>query len=73
MGSAIGIGRLGAILAPLASGALLDHGWEPAQLYFLFAAPFAIAAIAVLLIGPSPGRLAAAALQSGAPAGNTRT
>ena len=51
MGSAIGIGRLGAILAPLASGALLDRGWEAAQLYGLFSGPFAIAAMAMLLIG----------------------
>ena len=60
MGAAIGIGRLGAILAPLASGALLDHGWEPAQLYFLFSGPFALATIAMLVIGPSPAPLAAA-------------
>jgi benzoate transport len=53
MGWAIGIGRFGAILAPLASGALLDHGWAPAQLYFLFSAPFAIAGVAMLLIGAS--------------------
>jgi benzoate transport len=53
MGWAIGIGRFGAILAPLASGMLLDCGWAPAQLYFLFSAPFAIAAVAMLLIGPS--------------------
>jgi len=43
MGCAIGIGRLGAILAPLASGALLDRGWEAQQLYGLFSGPFAIA------------------------------
>jgi benzoate transport len=53
MGWAIGIGRFGAILAPLASGALLDHGWAPAQLYFLFSAPFAAAGVAMLLIGAS--------------------
>src|SRR5208282_4079828 len=53
MGWAIGIGRFGAILAPLASGALLDHGWAPAQLYFLFSAPFAIAGVAMLLVGAS--------------------
>ena len=51
MGSAIGIGRLGAILAPIVTGALLDSGWAPAQLYFLFAVPFVIAALAMLLIG----------------------
>jgi benzoate transport len=53
MGWAIGIGRFGAILAPLASGALLDHGWAPAQLYFLFSAPFAVAGVAMLLVGAS--------------------
>jgi len=53
MGWAIGIGRFGAILAPLASGALLDRGWLPAQLYFFFSAPFLTAAIAILLIGPA--------------------
>jgi benzoate transport len=53
MGWAIGIGRFGAILAPLASGALLDRGWLPAQLYFFFSAPFVIAAVALVLIGPA--------------------
>ena len=53
MGWAIGIGRLGAILAPLGAGALLDRGWRPGQLYFLFAVPFVIAAIATLILGPS--------------------
>lgn len=53
MGWAIGIGRFGAILSPLASGALLDRGWLPAQLYFFFSAPFVIAAIALFLIGPA--------------------
>lgn len=56
MGWAIGIGRFGAILSPLASGALSDHGWLPAQLYTLFSVPFAIAAVAMLLIGPARSR-----------------
>src|SRR5207237_102196 len=54
MGCAIGIGRLGAILAPFASGALLDRGWEAQQLYGLFSGPFAIAAMAMLLVGSRP-------------------
>jgi benzoate transport len=54
MGWAVGIGRLGAIMAPLASGALLDRGWAPAQLYYLFSGPFVVAAIAMLVIGRSP-------------------
>lgn len=56
MGWAIGIGRAGAILAPLASGALLDSGWSPAQLYFFFAAPFVVAAGASLFLGPTRTR-----------------
>jgi benzoate transport len=56
MGWAIGIGRFGAILAPLASGALLDRGWLPAQLYFFFGAPFVVAAAALFLIGPAGAR-----------------
>jgi benzoate transport len=59
MGWAIGVGRFGAILAPLASGALLDHGWLPAQLYFFFSAPFVVAALAILLIGPARARATA--------------
>jgi len=56
MGWAIGIGRFGAILAPLASGALLDRGWLPAQLYFFFSTPFIVAAVAIFLICPARAR-----------------
>ena len=50
MGSAVGIGRFGAILAPVVSGILLDRGWHPAHLYVLYAVPFAIAALAMLRV-----------------------
>ena len=33
VGWAIGIGRIGAIVAPLATGALLDASWAPTHLY----------------------------------------
>ncbi|ALC06544.1 major facilitator superfamily permease [Corynebacterium deserti GIMN1.010] len=33
VGTAIGVGRVGAILAPLLVGNLLDAGWSPEQLY----------------------------------------
>jgi len=56
MGWAIGIGRIGAIVSPFASGALSDHGWLPAQLYVLFTVPFAVAAVAMLVIGPARSR-----------------
>ena len=47
MGWAIGIGRFGAILAPIATGVLVDHGWRPMQLYFAFTIAFLIAALAL--------------------------
>jgi benzoate transport len=56
MGWAIGIGRFGSILAPTVSGALGDLGWLPAQLYVLFSVPFAIAAVAMLVLGPARSR-----------------
>jgi nitrate/nitrite transporter NarK len=57
MGWAVGIGRLGAILAPLAAGALLERGWVPSQLYWLFSVPFVVAAVAMLWIVPARTRL----------------
>ena len=51
MGWAIGIGRAGAILSPLTAGLLLDGGWQPFTLYYLFALPLAVAAVAVLACG----------------------
>ena len=51
MGLAIGVGRFGAILAPLATGILLDHDWSGPQLYRLCAIPFGVAAIAALALG----------------------
>jgi MFS family permease len=59
MGWAIGIGRMGAILAPLTAGVLLDSGWAPPQLYYVFAIPLLLAVVAVLAIrakAPAAGR-----------------
>ncbi len=53
MGWAIGIGRLGAILAPTMAGLLLDGGWQPASLYYVFALPLIAAALAVMAAGAS--------------------
>jgi len=47
MGWSIGIGRLGAILAPITAGMLIDSGWESLHLYYVFAVPVLIAALAV--------------------------
>jgi benzoate transport len=47
MGWAIGIGRLGAIVAPVAAGVLVDGGWTTPQLYGAFAAPLGAAMLMV--------------------------
>jgi len=49
VGYAIGVGRLGAILAPMMAGLLLDGGWKPAGLYYTFALPLILGAVAVML------------------------
>ncbi len=69
MGSAIGIGRFGAILAPIVSGALLDAGWTPARLYVLFVIPYLIAALAMLGIRWSERRTAAMPIELYSPSG----
>jgi len=51
MGWSIGFGRLGAVLAPLAAGTLVDAGWPTGNLYSVFALPLLIAIISVALIG----------------------
>lgn len=56
MGWAIGIGRIGAIVAPTMAGLLLDGGWQPASLYYVFALPLVVAALAVM--ATSTGRSA---------------
>jgi benzoate transport len=56
MGWGIGIGRIGAILAPLATGALVDRGWHSVELYSAFAGTFLIAALALAAMVPGVGR-----------------
>lgn len=47
VGWAIGIGRIGAILAPLVAGVLVDGGWATAWLYLAFALPLVLAVASV--------------------------
>jgi MFS family permease len=54
MGWAVGTGRIGAILASLTAGNLVDHGWSPVELYGLFAGTFLLASVAILGIGLQP-------------------
>lgn len=59
VGWAIGVGRGGAILSPLAAGVLLDDGWRPLALYGVFAAVFVGAAALLPLLDARRRRPAA--------------
>ena len=52
VGWGIGLGRAGAILAPIVVGALLDSGWNPTQLYAGVAVVVLLAAVALLRLRP---------------------
>lgn len=56
MGWMIGIGRLMSIVAPILVGFLLDGGWKPEKVYFLFAIPLAAAALCIIALGISVRR-----------------
>lgn len=47
-GVALGIGRIGAILSPIATGLLVDRGWTATRLYLLASPTFVLAGIALL-------------------------
>jgi MFS family permease len=53
MGFGIGIGRFGAILAPIGTGVLVDRGWHSLHLYLLFAGTFLVAALALGMMVPN--------------------
>ncbi|OYN98637.1 MFS transporter [Enemella evansiae] len=67
VGWAVGIGRVGAILAPLGAGAMLAAGWTPRQLFFVFAIPMVIAGIALLFVGRPVDSSAEVAAEESAP------
>jgi len=50
MGWAIGIGRIGAILAPSIVGLMIDGGWQAHDLYFVFTLPLLAAALIVFAL-----------------------
>jgi benzoate transport len=65
MGFAIGVGRVGGILSPILAGVLLDTGFRPERVFFVFAAPLLLALSAVLSLGRAH-QAASAALSSAA-------
>ena len=50
VGLAIGIGRLGAIVAPLAGGFILNSGYSTDEIFVIFSIPLILAALAVYKI-----------------------
>ncbi|SDR77646.1 benzoate transport [Brevibacterium sandarakinum] len=48
VGWGIGIGRFGAIIAPTATGAMLDGGWSPQAIYVFVGAVLLLAAVVLL-------------------------
>ena len=54
VGAALGVGRAGAILAPIAAGALLDAGWTNVALYSSTAGLLLVGAVAILLLSRRP-------------------
>jgi MFS transporter, AAHS family, 4-hydroxybenzoate transporter len=51
VGWALGIGRIGSIIGPVAGGWVISLGWGTPQLFYAAAAPALLSSIAVLLIG----------------------
>ena len=62
VGWMIGLGRLVSIVAPILVGYLISGGWQPENVFFLFAVPLAAAALCIVALGYSLKR-------SGAPLG----
>jgi MFS family permease len=62
LGLVIGMGRVGAIASPMIAGALMDGGWQPTDLYFLFIIPMLLGAVVISMLGkPVLGEPAAGA------------
>jgi len=50
MGTSVGVGRIGAIVAPIVAGSLLDTGWSPLQLYIASGVVFLAAGLLLLFV-----------------------
>ncbi|MEU6263595.1 MFS transporter [Saccharopolyspora shandongensis] len=56
VGWMIGLGRLVSIVAPILVGYLVSGGWKPQNIFLLFAAPLAAAALCIVALGISVKR-----------------
>lgn len=57
VGWSIGVGRIGAILAPTIAGQLLDSGWEKQDLYIGVGFVLLISTVALLFLKPRAGKI----------------
>jgi benzoate transport len=60
LGLVIGMGRVGSIASPIIAGALMDGGWQPTDLYFLFIVPMLLGAAFISMLGKPVLAVAAA-------------
>jgi len=61
IGASLGFGRIGAIVGPLAAGALLGNGWAHRELFYAAAIPALISAVATYSLRwvmPEPAKVA---------------
>ena len=61
IGASLGFGRIGAIVGPLAAGALLGNGWAHRELFYAAAIPPLISAVATYSLRwvmPEPAKIA---------------
>lgn len=54
VGWALGVGRIGSILGPIAGGLMLSHGWSLPQIFLAALVPGALALVAVLALLLAP-------------------
>jgi MFS family permease len=50
LGLGVAVSRLGAVLAPLIAGFLLQAGWAPGSMFRVFAIPGVIGALAIIFL-----------------------
>ncbi|WP_404285338.1 MFS transporter [Glutamicibacter arilaitensis] len=53
-----GIGRAGGVISPILAGSLIDAGWIPADIYFVFVIPLALGALALFIAPRAAARRA---------------
>ncbi|WP_188534252.1 MFS transporter [Kocuria dechangensis] len=68
VGWMIGLGRLVSIVAPILVGYLISGGWQPENVFFLFAVPLAAAALCIVALGYSLKRSGAPLATEAVPA-----